>query len=52
LLYDLVYNPEETAFLKAGKEKGASIFNGAAMLKMQALQSWKIWQNAMANFQE
>jgi shikimate dehydrogenase len=52
LLYDLLYNPEETAFLKAGKEYGANIFNGSAMLTMQALQSWKIWQNAMANFQD
>jgi shikimate 5-dehydrogenase len=48
----LFYNPEDTAFLKAGKEYGANIFNGSAMLTMQALQSLKIWQNALANSQD
>jgi len=52
LLYDLVYNPEETAFLKEGILFGANTFNGSAMLKLQALQSWKIWQNAISNFQD
>lgn len=44
LLYDLVYNPVETAFLKNGKEQGASIINGQKMLELQAEAAWKIWQ--------
>lgn len=43
LLYDLVYNPAETLFLKKGKEKGAQTKNGAEMLEIQALEAWKIW---------
>ena len=43
LLYDLVYNPAETLFLKKGKAHGASIKNGAEMLKLQALAAWEIW---------
>ncbi|MFT3981866.1 MAG: shikimate dehydrogenase [Ferruginibacter sp.] len=42
-LYDLVYRPEETAFLKEGKEKGATIKNGYDMLVLQAEENWKIW---------
>lgn len=43
LLYDLVYNPEETLFLKKGKEKGAAIKNGLEMLYLQAEKAWEIW---------
>ena len=43
LLYDLVYNPAETEFLKRGKMKGATIKNGAEMLELQALEAWRIW---------
>ncbi len=43
LLYDLIYNPSETAFLRKGKEKGASIKNGLEMLEQQAEKSWEIW---------
>lgn len=42
-LYDLVYNPAETLFLKKGKEQGATIQNGAEMLVIQAEESWNIW---------
>lgn len=45
LLYDLVYNPPETEFLKRGKEKGASIKNGLEMLHLQAEKSWEIWNS-------
>jgi shikimate dehydrogenase len=45
LLYDLVYNPEETEFLKRGKEKGANIKNGLEMLHLQAEKSWEIWNS-------
>lgn len=44
LLFDLVYNPEETAFLKLGKEAGAKTMNGTEMLHLQAERSWSIWQ--------
>jgi len=43
LLYDLVYNPSETEFLKQGQIRGASIKNGLEMLHLQALASWEIW---------
>ena len=43
LLYDLVYNPAETLFLKKGKEKGAIIKNGLEMLELQALAAWEIF---------
>lgn len=44
LLYDLVYNPKETVFLKKGKEQGATCVNGYKMLRAQAEASFKIWQ--------
>lgn len=44
-LYDLVYNPSETLFLKKGKEKGAIIQNGLAMLQLQAEKAWEIWNS-------
>ena len=44
ILYDLVYNPEETTFLKKGKQQGASTKNGLEMLYLQAEKSWEIWQ--------
>lgn len=43
LLYDLVYNPAETEFLKRGKAKGTTIKNGAEMLELQAIEAWRIW---------
>lgn len=45
LLYDLVYNPAETEFLKKGKAHGAQIMNGLDMLKMQAEKAWEIWNS-------
>ena len=42
-LYDLVYNPIETLFMKKGLEKGATVQNGLAMLHIQAEESWTIW---------
>lgn len=42
-LYDLVYNPSETAFIKAGAAKGAKTINGLEMLVGQAEKSWEIW---------
>lgn len=43
LLYDLVYNPEETLFLKNGAAKGAATHNGLKMLYLQAEKAWSIW---------
>jgi len=43
LLYDLIYNPELTAFLKSGQKAGARIKNGLEMLHLQAEASWEIW---------
>jgi shikimate dehydrogenase len=43
LLFDLVYNPMESLFLKKGKEKGAMVKNGLQMLYLQAEKSWEIW---------
>jgi shikimate dehydrogenase len=45
LLYDLIYNPEETLFLKKGKERGATTKNGYEMLLLQAEKNWEIWNN-------
>jgi shikimate dehydrogenase len=44
LLYDCVYNPEETLFMKRGKEQGAVTKNGLEMLLLQAMAAWEIWQ--------
>lgn len=43
ILYDLLYNPDETLFMKKGKEKGAIVKNGLEMLLLQAFISWEIW---------
>lgn len=43
LLYDLVYNPTETLFMKKGSAAGATVKNGLEMLRLQALASWKFW---------
>ncbi len=45
-LFDVVYNPEKSLFLKKGEEKGAAIKNGYQMLEIQADESWKIWKKS------
>ena len=45
LCYDLIYNPSETLFLNESKKRGARILNGLQMLKLQAEESWKIWNS-------
>lgn len=42
-LFDLVYNPEETLFMKKGLTKGAKVKNGYEMLVLQAERAWEIW---------
>jgi shikimate dehydrogenase len=44
-LYDLIYNPEETTFLRLGRLAGAKTMNGHAMLMLQADRSWQIWND-------
>ncbi|MDR2384124.1 MAG: shikimate dehydrogenase [Tannerella sp.] len=43
ILYDLLYNPDETLFMKKGKAQGATVKNGLEMLLLQAFVSWEIW---------
>ena len=43
VLFDLIYNPTETAFMKAGKKAGANVGNGENMLVGQAEASWRLW---------
>jgi len=45
LLFDLIYNPELTLFMKKGLEKGATAINGLRMLELQADKSWEIWNS-------
>jgi len=45
LLFDLIYNPGKTLFLKKGEEQGAAISNGYQMLLLQAEESWQIWNS-------
>lgn len=45
LLFDLIYNPEKTAFLRMGEQAGAIIINGRSMLEHQADKSWEIWNS-------
>ena len=43
ILYDLIYNPDETLFMKRGMEYGANVKNGLEMLLLQAFASWEFW---------
>ena len=43
LLYDLLYNPDTTLFMKKGSDRGAAVKNGLEMLLLQAFGSWEIW---------
>lgn len=45
ILYDLIYNPDETLFLKKGKASAAIVKNGLEMLLLQAFISWEIWND-------
>lgn len=45
LLYDLIYNPDETLFMKKGKVHGAIVKNGLEMLLLQAFASWDFWNS-------
>ncbi|MBR5688019.1 MAG: shikimate dehydrogenase [Prevotella sp.] len=43
LLYDLIYNPDETLFMQKGGAQGATVKNGLEMLLLQAFVSWEFW---------
>lgn len=43
ILYDLIYNPAETVFMKKGKQRQAYTENGLIMLQAQAEKAWEIW---------
>lgn len=45
LLYDLIYNPDVTEFLRRGRERGARTKNGLEMLQIQAEEAWKLWNS-------
>lgn len=45
IVIDLIYNPEETLFLKECRKRGAKIVNGLLMLQQQAEMSWEIWNS-------
>lgn len=44
-LFDLVYNPLETKFMKLGIQQGATVKNGLEMLELQAEKAWEIWNS-------
>jgi len=46
LLYDLIYNPDETLFMKKGRQQGATVKNGLEMLLLQAFASWEFWNES------
>ena len=43
ILFDLIYNPSETQFLKHGKSRNCKTINGLRMLELQAEKAWEIW---------
>ena len=43
LLFDLIYNPSQTRFMKNGEKQGAQTLNGYQMLVYQAEKSWELW---------
>jgi shikimate dehydrogenase len=43
LLFDLIYNPPQTALMKLAAACGATVLNGEKMLELQALKAWEIW---------
>ena len=44
LLYDLIYNPDQTLFMRKGAAYGATTKNGLEMLLLQAFASWEFWE--------
>ena len=44
ILYDCIYTPEETLFLRKGREQGARTLNGLQMLELQAREAWRVFK--------
>lgn len=49
ILYDLIYNPDQTLFMRRGAEYGADVKNGLEMLLLQAFASWEFWNERKIN---
>jgi shikimate dehydrogenase len=49
-IFDLIYNPEETLFMKKAHQNGAQILNGKLMLYSQAEASWQLWNKTENNY--
>ncbi len=45
LVFDLIYNPAQTKFMKLAEENGAKTCNGLQMLELQAERAWDIWNS-------
>mgnify|MGYP002857504816 CR=1 FL=1 len=45
ILYDLIYNPDQTLFMRKGAQYGADVKNGLEMLLLQAFASWEFWND-------
>jgi shikimate dehydrogenase len=43
ILYDLIYNPDQTLFMRMGAKHDAEVKNGLEMLLLQAFASWEFW---------
>ena len=46
VLFDCVYNPKETEFMRRGKAQGCTVIGGLTMLQAQAEASWRIWNTS------
>jgi shikimate dehydrogenase len=49
-IYDLIYNPAETKFMRLARARGAKTCNGLRMLELQAEWAWRIWQGKAEEF--
>lgn len=47
IIFDCIYNPEKTLFMQLCEKRGAKVFNGLDMLKNQANEAWKIWNDKL-----
>lgn len=47
ICYDLIYNPDQTLFMKQSQKNGAKVKNGLEMLLLQAFESYRIWENTV-----
>ena len=52
LFYDVIYNPKETNFLRAGKKLGCKVSNGKMMFIYQALEAFKLWHKVQPEINE